>query len=381
MSSDGKELKNVTCTKEMDHHSRHYHSRVSSWQACRPGVHEFIVGRHAVWGEFSMRTRTKEKKVKAVPVGIGILVFVLAFVGGVVSKFVITPSWAKEYSVQWSDELGILKTDLPYGDGEANKFDLYLPGDNTKESYGLVVYLHAGGFTSGDKSDDTGILSWLCSRGYVACGINYTLRTDTNNASILTQSNEIKAAIPKVIEAAEAEGYSIDKLAMAGGSAGHTLAMLYAYRDAAEAPVPVVLTFGAVGPSCFHTEDWDNYGFDQNTEESYQGAAGLFGVMAGEEITVDEIKSSAYLEKMKPISAVDWITPDSVPTVVAYGTHDRVQPFKASLRLKAVLEENGVDYQYFECTHSGHGLQNDNAVYRKWMETVETYLDKYMPVD
>lgn len=327
-----------------------------------------------------MRKRTKEKRVKAVPVGIGILVFILAFIGGVVSKFAITPSWAKEYSVQWSDEIGTLKTDIPYGDGEANKFDLYLPGDNAKESYGLVVYLHAGGFTSGDKSGDTEMLSWLCSKGYVACGINYTLRTNTNNASVLTQSNEIKSAIPKVIEAAEAEGYSIDKLAMAGGSAGHTLAMLYAYRDAAEAPVPVVLTFGAVGPSCFHTEDWDNYGFDRNTEESYQGAAGLFGVMAGEEITVEEIKSGSYLEKMKPISAMDWITPDSAPTVVAYGARDRVQPFKASLRLKAALEENGVDYQYFECPHSGHGLQNDNAVYKKWLETVEAYLDKYMPV-
>ena len=183
-----------------------------------------------------------------------------------------------------------------------------------------------------------------------------------------------------MIEAAEAEGYSIDELAMAGGSAGHTLAMLYAYRDAAEAPVPVVLTFGAVGPSCFHTEDWDNYGFDRNTEESYQGAAGLFSALLGEKLTVDELKSGAYLEKMKPISAVDWITSDSVPTVVAYGAHDRVQPFKASLRLKAALEESGVDYQYFECPHSGHGLQNDNAVYKKWLKTVEVYLDKYMPV-
>ena len=105
-----------------------------------------------------MRKRTKEKKVKAVPVGIGILVFILAFIGGVVSKFAIAPSWAKEYSVQWSDEIGTLKTDIPYGDGEANKFDLYLPGDNAKESYGLVVYLHAGGFTSGDKSGDTEML-------------------------------------------------------------------------------------------------------------------------------------------------------------------------------------------------------------------------------
>lgn len=327
-----------------------------------------------------MSKANKEKKVRAVPIGIGILVFVAAFIGGVVSKFAITPSWSKEYSVEWSDDLGTLKTDISYGDGEANKFDLYLPKDNSKDSYGLVVYLHAGGFTSGDKIGDREMLSWLCSKGYVACGINYTLRTETNNASVLTQSNEIKAAIPKVLEAAEQEGYPIDRMAMAGGSAGHALAMIYAYRDAEEAPVPVVLTFGGVGPSCFYTEDWDNYGLDRNTEESYQAAAGLFSVMLGKELTVNEIKSGAYVEKMKPISAAAWITPNSAPTVVAYGTYDRVQPFKASLRLKAALEENGVDHKYFEFSHSGHGLQNDNAMQKQWMEAIENYLNKYMPV-
>ena len=60
-------------------------------------------------------------------VGVGILAFLLAFGAGVVSKFAIQPGWAKEYSVKWSDEIGTLKEDLPYGDGEANKFDLYLP--------------------------------------------------------------------------------------------------------------------------------------------------------------------------------------------------------------------------------------------------------------
>ncbi len=315
------------------------------------------------------------------PIWMGILVFILAFGAGAASKFMIQPSWAKEYSVAWSDELGTRMADLPYGDGEANKFDLYLPAGNGKENYGLVIYLHAGGFTSGDKSGDVEMLSWLCQKGYVAAGINYTLRSEAHpEASVLTQSNEIRDAIPKVIEAAEKEGYHIDSMGIAGGSAGHALAMIYAYRDASQAPVPVKMTFGAVGPSCFHREDWDNYGFDRETEESYQGAAGIFSAMLGEMLSVEEIKDGSYLEKMHPISAAEWITAEAPPTVVAYGTYDRVQPFKASLRLKAALEENGVDFQYFEMPHSGHGLQNDHALYKQWMEAVEEYLDKYMPV-
>ncbi len=329
-----------------------------------------------------MKKTAKEKKVRVVPVWMGILAFLLAFGAGAASKFVIQPAWAKEYSVPWSDALGTLTVDLPYGDGEANRFDLYLPKDNARKRYGLVVYLHAGGFTAGDKSGDAEMLSWLCSKGYVAAGINYTLRDDAHpEASVLTQSNEIRAAIPQVVAAAEKAGYPIDKMAVAGGSAGHTLAMIYAYRDAGEAPVPVVFTFGAVGPSCFYKEDWDNYGLDRNTEESDIAAVALYSTMLGEMIPVEEIKDGSYLERMAPISAASWVAPDAPPTVVAYGTYDRVQPFKASLRLRAALEENHVDFQYFEMPHSGHGLQNDHALYRQWMETVEEYLDKYMPVE
>ena len=323
-----------------------------------------------------MSKTINEKRVKALPVWMGILVFLLAFGAGIVSKTAIKPAWSKEYSVQWSDALGTLKTDLPYGEGEANKFDLYLPADGAKDSYGLVVYLHAGGFTMGDKADDKDMLAWLCSKGYVAAGINYTLRTETNNASVLTQSNEIKAAVPQVVKAAEEAGYPIDKMTVAGGSAGHALAMIYAYRDGAQAPVPVVFTFGGVGPSSFYQEDWGILGLDQSDE----ACAGLFSVMAGVEITPEEVADGSYLEKMKPIAAAEWVKENPVPTVATYGTHDRVQPFLASPRLKAALEENHVDHVYLEFPHSGHALQNDDALSKQWMEAIEEYLDKYMPV-
>ena len=316
------------------------------------------------------------------PIGIGILVFLLAFGAGAISKFAIQPSWAKDYSVKWSDEIGTLQSDISYGEGDANKFDLYLPKDSTRENYGLVVYLHAGGFTSGDKTDDSDTLAWLCSKGYVAAGINYTLRTDEHpEASVLSQSNEIKAAVPKVIEAAEDAGYHIDKMTVAGGSAGHALAMIYAYRDGKDAPVPVVFTYGAVGPSSFVVEDWGIFGLGMDTEESRTAGAGLFSVMSGEVITPDEIKDGSYREKVHAIAAAEWVENNPIPTVVAYGAHDKVQPFLASKRLETALKENGVDYQYFVLEHSGHGLQNDYAVSGKWMKAVDEYLAKYMPVE
>lgn len=53
---------------------------------------------------------------------------------------------------------------------------------------------------------------------------------------------------------------------------------------------------------------------------------------------------------------------------------------KTSTHLVNALKENGVDYRYFEMPHSGHGLQNDDKIYKQYMNTVEDYLDKYMPI-
>ena len=115
-------------------------------------------------------------------------VFIAAAGIGVASKFV-QPSWTKDFTAEWNESVGTVYKDISYGEMDANKFDLYVPADNTKESYRLVVYLHAGGFTAGDKSGDEQILKWLCSKGYVAAGINYTLRDEAHTeASVYSQS-------------------------------------------------------------------------------------------------------------------------------------------------------------------------------------------------
>ena len=118
------------------------------------------------------------------------LIYVGAFLVTFAASAAIKMTWnplGDKYSVQWDDSVGTMYPDLSYGEGDANKFDLYLPADNSRESYGLVVYLHAGGFTSGDKSGDAGILQWLCSKGYVAAGINYTLFSEEHpDANVYT---------------------------------------------------------------------------------------------------------------------------------------------------------------------------------------------------
>ena len=188
----------------------------------------------------------KEKKKGSVMWGfLYVFSFIAAFLGSIAFKMKHDP-FGGEFKAHWNDSVGKAYTDMAYGEGEANKFDLYVPADNSKSSYGLVVYLHAGGFTSGDKSGDAEMLEWLCSKGYVAAGVNYTLVSEEHpDASVYSQSMEIKESIPSVIAEAETLGYHIDKMAISGGSAGCCLALLYAYRDADTSPVPVKMAFGA----------------------------------------------------------------------------------------------------------------------------------------
>ena len=321
--------------------------------------------------------KKERKRGKIMFIFICILTFIISFVGSAIFKMTYQPKWTKKYSVDWDDSIGTIHKDISYGDKESNKFDLYVPKDNPKENYGLVVYLHAGGFTTGDKSDDEAILKWLCSKGYVTAGINYTLRTEENGASVYSQSMEIKEAMPIVVEEAKKLGYNLNEMVVSGGSAGGTLAMLYAYRDAEESPIPVKMMFEMVGPSSFFAKDWDNYGLDKSNE----AAAGLFGVMLGEEIDKDIIGTDELQNIMKPISAYAWVNENSVPSVIAYGKYDKICSFKTVRHLVNALENNNVDYKYFEAPHSGHALQNDNKVYEEFMDTVVEYLDKYMPVE
>lgn len=308
-----------------------------------------------------------------------VLTFLIAFCSSAAFKMMYQP-FGDEFSVDWNDSIGTTYTDIAYGSGEANKFDLYVPVDNSRKGYGLIVYLHAGGFTSGDKSGDAEILQWLCSKGYVTAGINYTLFSEEHpEASVYSQSMEIKESMPYVIAEAEKLGYHIDEMAIAGGSAGGTLALLYAYRDAESSPVPVKMVFEAVGPSSFYPEDWRSYGLDQNTAESEAGARGLFSAMAGKELKA-EFDTPAYDEEIKDISALLWVNENTVPTVLAYGKYDKVQPYEGSLRLRKALENNRVPHDYYLCAHSGHGLQNDNKVYAAYMRKILEYLARYMPV-
>ena len=127
--------------------------------------------------------------------------------------------------------------DIAYGSESSQKFDMYVPTGRSKKSYGLVVYIHGGGFTGGDKRDDAEILRGFAARGFVAADVNYTLHTASSpESSVYSMSCEIKSSIPAICDKAMELGFPLEAWPFGGGSAGGCLALLYAYRDSGRRP-------------------------------------------------------------------------------------------------------------------------------------------------
>lgn len=68
----------------------------------------------------------------------------------------------------------IARTDLRYGPGPDERFDLFLPPTGTPRKPLLVVWVHGGGFVAGDKSSVANWLKVLAGRGYPVVSVEYT---------------------------------------------------------------------------------------------------------------------------------------------------------------------------------------------------------------
>jgi acetyl esterase/lipase len=114
-------------------------------------------------------------------------------------------------------------TDVPYANASpAQKMDIYLP--NSKGPYPVVIWIHDGGFESGDKSgNESKLAKEALLRGYAVVSINYRLSKD---AKFPAQINDVKAAIRFLRANAKKYNLNPDKTAVWGNSAGEGLAAL-----------------------------------------------------------------------------------------------------------------------------------------------------------
>jgi acetyl esterase/lipase len=115
--------------------------------------------------------------------------------------------------------------DIPYGDGDpAQRLDVYVPVPVPQRLRPVILWIHGGGWQSGDKLLNTGRVNAMLARGFIVASTNYRL---TGTAQSPAQIHDCKAAVRFL--RANAAQYRIDpsRIGVWGSSAGgHLVAHL-----------------------------------------------------------------------------------------------------------------------------------------------------------
>ena len=132
----------------------------------------------------------------------------------------------QEHSMKVSRELVISK-DVVYVEHPENKkeqsLDIYGPA-KSEEKHPVLIYIHGGGWTLGDKSNGLGIkVPWLAERNWMLVSINYRLAPAVKHPVLV---EDVAAAIAWVHTYIGKYGGAPDKIVVMGHSAGAHLAAL-----------------------------------------------------------------------------------------------------------------------------------------------------------
>lgn len=141
-------------------------------------------------------------------------------------------------NVQFSEAVNIV------GENEKLLLDFYAPKNDAMKKRPLVVFVHGGGYTHGDKAEGYPITftDGLIKRGYAVALINYRLgieepQSDLNYfESMFRVMQDAKSAVWFMRKNAEKYGVDVDKIIIMGGSAGAHAVLHLAYLDENELP-------------------------------------------------------------------------------------------------------------------------------------------------
>jgi acetyl esterase/lipase len=238
------------------------------------------------------------------------------------------------------------QSDLTYcttDQGLELKMDFYRP-QAAEGPLPLVVYVHGGGWTGGDKEDMLMRMfkGELLERGYALASLNYRLAPEYKFPA---QIQDVKCAIRRLRAQATTYGIDPERIGALGASAGgHLVALLGASDQGA---------------------GWDN---GQYAGQSSRVAAvvDLFGpsdlpVMFaenGERVAWLVFGASSIEDPLLlAYSPVTYVTPDDPPFLLLHGEQDELVLLEQSQILKEKLEAAGAPVELVVVANAGHGFR------------------------
>ena len=232
------------------------------------------------------------------------------------------------------------------------KLDLYLP--QSKKRVPLIIFVHGGGFSRGDKGDQNP--AQFLSDGFAFASINYRLSDD---ALFPAQIEDCKAAVRWLRSNAARYNLDPERFGAWGTSAGgHLVAMLGTTVDTTIFDVGENLE---VSSRVQAVADW--FGptdFLQMDAHKVPDGMGHNGAGSPESRLIGGALQRNK-EKATAANPITYITPNAPPFLIAHGDADRLVPHHQSVLLEAALKKAGVPVQFYTVKGGGHGFRNSTA--------------------
>lgn len=247
---------------------------------------------------------------------------------------------------------------VAYGSDAKQNMDVYLPANRTTTSTKLIILVHGGGWTEGDKADFNPYVLLLQQKfpNHAIININYRLNSGSTNR-FPAQENDVKAAL-EFINTKRNEYFISDKWAILGASAGGHLALLQAYKYASPVKLKAVVSF--FGP----TDLVDAYYNPINPLVPL-----LLQNLTG---TTPQINSIVY-EQSSPIT---FVNAQSCATLLLHGAKDPLVLLSQSQLLQVKLQAFAVPHQLVVYPNGGHGW--DGADLIDSFSKIESFLTQYL---
>ncbi|MBE6748096.1 MAG: alpha/beta hydrolase [Ruminococcaceae bacterium] len=268
------------------------------------------------------------------------------------------------------NNFSVLK-DIPYGEHERQKFDIYIP-ENPHNKSGVILLIHGGGWSNGDKSDYKNEAGFYASSGYICAAINY--RFVSGNINVFHELDDITSALNAIKEKCEEYGFNIKNTILTGASAGAHLSLLYAYTRKSEAPIIPV----AVGAFCPPVNCWAENFLIGIKGEFEDWKYGVLSNCCGTEITKNTLLNESQQNALKKMSPQTYVSKECVPTAVFQGVLDDLVPFEYSEIFIETLKKAGVKNDFLVYENSGHALDKDPDKTDESRKIVLSYAEMYL---
>lgn len=237
-------------------------------------------------------------------------------------------------------------------DGEPIKLDVYLPKVRKYEKSPVVVYIHGGGWTEGDKRLKPATWGYMFDKlgeeGYAGVSINYRLLVGRNAANFTAPVIDCQDALRWLVKHGERYGLDTDRIIVAGSSAGGHLALMAGL--AADGLFP---------------GDPQLAGFSANVRAilSWYGVTDLTK-MLDRAAPPPELTAEQFAALLRTISPINHLHENAPPMLLMHGLDDSVVPYTQSSEFYEAGRSLGLDVRYVPVKHAEHSYRpaGDSAI-------------------